>query len=236
MVCRILFFLALIIAGVLASAEIPAQSNSRKDIFDLIKAITRENQTSDSIPEADADNTSTGLVLDFLTNVYEGHGFYQSGNWDDSEDFTYITSNIKLPPYDRNDFYRPVMGRITSTYGYRMEFGRLHKGVDLSLNVGDTVRAAIPGVVAKVGYDAGGYGNYVVMVHNNGLETRYAHLSGALAVPGRKYDAGEAIALGGNTGNSTGPHLHFEVRYRGTAVDPMSVFDFHLHNFRISQK
>lgn len=183
-------------------------------------------------PGSDRKSVSSASVLDFMANAYTHHDFYQTGKWDDAEDFSYITRNITLPPYDPNDFYRPVWGRITSTYGFRKSFGRMHKGIDLALNVGDTVRAALPGVVARVGYDAGGYGHFVVVIHNNGMETRYAHLQKAVSSPGERLDAGEPLGLGGNTGNSTGPHLHFEIRYRGSAVDPASVFDFSRRSIR----
>ena len=177
--------------------------------------------------EAAGQQTAQSSVLDFMTKVYAEHGFYQTGHWDDAEDWSAITRNIRLPEYDPDDFYRPVWGRITSTYGFRPSFGRLHKGIDLALNMGDTVRAALPGVVAKVSYDPGGYGHYIVLVHNNGMETRYAHLQGPLSTLGQSVSAGDPIGLGGNSGNSTGPHLHFEVRYRGTALDPASLFNFH---------
>lgn len=169
---------------------------------------------------------SSASVLDFMTKVYADHSFYQTGHWDDAEDWSAITRNIRLPEYDPADFYRPVWGRVTSSYGFRPSFGRLHKGIDLALNVGDTVRAALPGVVAKVSYDPGGYGHYVVVVHNNGMETRYAHLQSAITTLGQTVFAGQPLGLGGNSGNSTGPHLHFEVRYRGTALDPASLFNF----------
>ncbi len=171
--------------------------------------------------EASSDN-----VLNYMTKAYADHGFYQSGHWDDAEDWTSITRNITLPDYNPADFYRPVRGRVTSLYGFRPSFGRMHKGIDLSLNIGDTVRAALPGVVAKVAYDPGGYGHYVVLVHNNGMETRYAHLQAPIATTGAMLSAGDPLGLGGNSGNSTGPHLHFEIRYRGTAIDPSSLFIF----------
>ena len=170
-------------------------------------------------------------VLAFLSNAYSGHGFYDTGYWGKPEkkNIPYYTG--PLPESKPEDFYRPVWGIITSGYGYRPSFGRVHKGIDLSLQVGDTVRAALPGVVTYVSYDAGGYGNYVVLAHSDGLETRYGHLSYSLVSPGKTVVAGEAIALGGNTGNSTGPHLHFETRYRGIPIDPRTLFDFNSRSF-----
>lgn len=175
-----------------------------------------------------AESPSTGLgALSYLAGVYGGSGYYQTGYWGkQTNGLPSAAISGPLPEFDATDFYRPVWGIITSRYGYRPKFGRMHYGVDLALNIGDTVRAALPGIVTLVSYDGGGYGNYVTIKHNNGVETRYGHLSQSLALPGQRVEAGEAIALGGNTGNSTGPHLHFEARYMGTPVDPLKVFDF----------
>lgn len=120
----------------------------------------------------------------------------------------------------------PISGKVTSGFGYRPRFKRMHKGVDISLNMGDTVCAAINGTVLRVSNDPRGYGLFVCIQHDNGLETRYAHLSKILAVAGERIYAGEPVGLGGSTGNSTGPHLHFETRVNGEAVDPTTMFDF----------
>ena len=127
---------------------------------------------------------------------------------------------------DVSKFCMPHPGYITSPYGYRRRFRRMHKGVDLKLNIGDTVRAAFDGRVRIVNYERRGYGKYVVVRHTNDLETVYGHLSGYLVEPGQYVRAGEPIALGGNTGRSTGPHLHFETRYMGYAINTAAIFDF----------
>lgn len=116
--------------------------------------------------------------------------------------------------------------KITSTYKNRR--GRPHRGTDLKLNRGDTVRAAFDGVVriAEFTRDTGGYGNLIVIRHANGLETYYGHLSRHLVATGELVKAGEPVGIGGSTGRSTGPHLHFETRYQGHAFDPERVFDF----------
>lgn len=130
------------------------------------------------------------------------------------------------PTLGRCDFYRPVAGIITSRFGWRPHFQRIHHGVDLSLNVGDTVRAALSGTVKLISYDHDGYGHYVVMTHPDGMETVYGHLQYALVSQGQFVSAGQTLAIGGNTGNSTGPHLHFEARLDGIAIDPLMLFDF----------
>jgi murein DD-endopeptidase MepM/ murein hydrolase activator NlpD len=127
--------------------------------------------------------------------------------------------------------------RTTSTFG--MRWHRWHYGVDLDLNIGDPVMACFDGVVRISRYNPGGYGNYVMIRHYNGLETLYGHLSQANVEVGQFVKAGEVVGLGGNTGKSTGPHLHFEVRYAGNAFDPSYVYDFtHLalkhHTFTLS--
>lgn len=209
-------------------SKLPPEKSDSADktgsILDLI--INAEYKESTPAKGKNRKEATSAGVLEFMTKVYADHGFYQSGHWDDAEDWSAITRNVALPAYNPSDFIRPVRGIVTSGYGFRPKFGRMHKGIDLAVNMGDTVRAALPGVVAKVAYDAGGYGHYVVLVHNNGMETRYAHLQAPVVIPGETLKAGEPLGLGGNSGNSTGPHLHFEVRYRGTALDPASLFTF----------
>lgn len=127
---------------------------------------------------------------------------------------------------DVSRYHMPHPGPISSPYGYRPRFRRMHKGVDISLHIGDTVRAAFDGRVRITNYEARGYGNYVVVRHTNDLETVYGHLSKFLVKNGDFVKAGTPIALGGNTGRSTGPHLHFETRYMGYAINPAAIFDF----------
>ena len=127
---------------------------------------------------------------------------------------------------DVTGFYMPVPGKVTSNYGYRPRFRRMHRGIDLNLNTGDTVRAAFNGRVRIVNYEAKGYGKYVVIRHDNGLETVYAHFSKHLVERNQYVKAGEAIGLGGNTGRSFGSHLHFETRYMGVAINPAAIIDF----------
>ena len=125
---------------------------------------------------------------------------------------------------DLSGFSLPVPGYITSKFGPRRY--RYHYGVDLKLQTGDSVRCAFDGQVRIVGWDARGYGHYVVVRHTNGLETVYGHLSLPLVYENMRVYSGEAIGLGGNTGRSTGPHLHFEFRYLGNAFNPELIVDF----------
>ncbi len=134
-----------------------------------------------------------------------------------------VPNNVRI---DVSDYAMPVPGFITSPYGYRARFKRQHKGVDLKLNVGDTVRAAFAGKVRLTRFERGGYGYYVILRHANGLETVYGHLSRFLVKPNQEVKVGDPIALGGSTGRSTGPHLHFETRFMGYAINPCAIFDF----------
>ena len=122
-------------------------------------------------------------------------------------------------------FCMPTPSRvITSNFGYR--WGRQHEGLDIKVYIGDTIRAAFSGKVRMVKYVGRGYGKYVVIRHNNGLETLYGHMSAQLVEENQVVRAGEPIGLGGNTGRSTGSHLHFETRLCGVAINPALMFDF----------
>ena len=122
-------------------------------------------------------------------------------------------------------FCMPTTNKVvTSNFGRR--WGRMHKGIDVKVYIGDTIRAAFSGKVRIVRYEARGYGNYVVIRHYNGLETIYGHMSKHLVEENQVVKAGDPIGLGGNTGRSTGSHLHFETRLCGVALNPALMFDF----------
>ena len=113
---------------------------------------------------------------------------------------------------------------LNSPYGVRKH--RLHRGVDLHLHIGDSVVAAYPGKVVVSKYNRRGYGNYIMVEHANGTRTLYAHLQKRLVDVGATVEGGQLIGKGGNTGRSSGPHLHFEIRYGEVNIDPATVFDF----------
>ena len=170
----------------------------------------------------------------FLGNLFpeeeEPEGDIYTEGWDSDRVNCY--ANMTVP--DRieinvSKFHMPTAPTyVTSPYGYRRRFRRMHKGVDLKVQIGDTIYAAFDGRVRLTKFEGRriGYGYYVVVRHTNDLETVYGHLSKFLVEPGAYVKAGDPIALGGNTGRSTGPHLHFETRYMGYAINPMAIFDF----------
>lgn len=140
-----------------------------------------------------------------------------------------VHANVKNIPNNYNidlrNFSMPIEhSMITSKFGPR--WGRNHNGVDIKAYLGDTVRAAFDGKVRVVSTSQGGYGKCVVIRHWNGLETLYGHLSKQLVKNNQTVKAGEPIGLAGNTGRSTGTHLHFETRFCGIAINPMKMFSF----------
>ena len=125
-----------------------------------------------------------------------------------------------------NSFHCPYKGKLHPRGKYGPRRNRRHQGVDLPLKTGDTIYAAFSGRVRISEYNRGGYGNLVIIRHDNGLETYYGHLSERLVEPEQWVEAGHVIGLGGSTGRSTGPHLHFETRYYGQSFDPERLIDF----------
>lgn len=135
-----------------------------------------------------------------------------------------VVKNRYIPKIETNVFYSPLKpgtGWISSRYGMRTLFGkrRMHYGVDIAVPAGSPVFAIKEGIVTRAGR-WGTYGIMVEITHDDGLVTRYAHLSRAMCRKGDKVSMGEMVAESGNTGKSTGPHLHFEIRKNGKAVNP----------------
>ncbi len=128
------------------------------------------------------------------------------------------SSTASAPAPSASGFAWPVSGPVTSGFGAR--WGRMHEGIDIAVPSGTPVQAAAAGTVIHAGW-LGGYGNLVVVDHGNGLSTAYAHNTSIAVAVGQQVAQGEVLAYSGNTGNSTGPHVHFEVRVNGSAVDPL---------------
>jgi murein DD-endopeptidase MepM/ murein hydrolase activator NlpD len=151
------------------------------------------------------------------------------GSWDTSWVNPFRSRDIAFPDtfgIDCSTFVLPITNelKVTSKYGLRRR--RMHHGIDLKVQVGDTICAAFSGKVRIKSYERRGYGNYLVIRHPNGLETVYGHLSNYLVSENDIVRAGQPIALGGNTGRSSGSHLHFETRFLGQALDPSDLIDF----------
>ena len=168
----------------------------------------------------------TTIRLDILTKK----SYVQSKSFDDVELLSRKAGDMAscipaVPPIlpDRSKF------RLSSSFGYRSDpisgKTRMHTGFDFALKPGNPVYATGDGVVASVTFDLFNYGNSIVIDHGFGYKTRYAHLKTVLVTEGMKIKRGEFIAESGNTGKSTGPHLHYEVMYKGKYVNPVNYFD-----------
>ena len=157
--------------------------------------------------------------------AYPAYSLYPT--WDNVRVHAY-GNTVTIPDTFRIDmrgFCMPTTNtKITSKFGPRRR--RMHNGIDVKVYIGDTIRAAFSGKVRMVKYERRGYGQYIVIRHDNGLETIYGHLSKQLVNEDQYVEAGEVIGLGGNTGRSTGSHLHFETRFLGQAINPGLLFDF----------
>ena len=157
--------------------------------------------------------------------VYPAYSLYPT--WENQRVHAY-GNTVSVPDTFRIDlsgFCMPTTHtKITSKCGPRWR--RMHNGLDIKVYIGDTIRAAFDGRVRMVKYERRGYGKYVVIRHDNGLETIYGHLSKQIVAENEYVKAGDPIGLGGNTGRSTGSHLHFETRFLGIAINPIYMFDF----------
>lgn len=154
-----------------------------------------------------------------------------TSDWDTTKIQVYKTELKDLPismVIDLVDslksYHYPHKGRVTSKYGPRRR--RIHQGTDIDLETGEPIYATFDGRVRITTYVRYGYGNLVVIRHDNGLETYYAHLSEINVKPNQWVTAGQVIGKGGNTGRSTGSHLHYEIRYKGQTFDPERLIDF----------
>jgi hypothetical protein len=208
---------------------------SAQQVIDTIdspngKMLIYSNRTWSYLGEESFD----GVLNKNLHNLIQQKGLNLTQAWDNEvcytsdrkNDLSQLKDTLWLCVVDEahKDFVNPFDGIVTSRYGFRKK--RYHNGIDINLNTGDTVRAAWGGKIRYAKYNDGGFGNLVIIRHYNGLETFYAHLSKHLVTPNEEVKAGDPIGLGGNTGRSFGAHLHFEVRFYDTPINPEEIIDF----------
>ncbi|MBQ1752262.1 MAG: peptidoglycan DD-metalloendopeptidase family protein [Paludibacteraceae bacterium] len=182
-----------------------------------------EDIDEDSVVTIISDSSLFNHCQVFDTTRYEG---VYNKVWSTSVVNPYNINLYKMKDtvkIDLSGYTHPFLGRITSNFGMRSY--RYHYGTDVKLLVGDTIRAAFDGVV-RISKWGKGYGYYILLRHDNGLETVYGHCSKLLVSTDTYVKSGDPIALGGNTGRSTGSHLHYEIRYVGNAINPIDVIDF----------
>ena len=152
-------------------------------------------------------------------------------DWDNAQVFSYenitysdLPLKIEIPLVKNEEKFQITWyGNLNFKYGLR--WGRMHRGLDLFLRTGDSVVSAFNGVVRYAKFNSSGFGNCVVVRHLNGLETVYGHLSKISVSENQYVQAGELVGLGGTTGRSNGPHLHFETRYKDFSIDPETYAD-----------
>ncbi|WP_196001298.1 M23 family metallopeptidase [Clostridium sp. 1001271B_151109_B4] len=180
-----------------------------------IVALENDSEKINSeIAELESHNEELEAELDRIINNVSG----SNGSND-------VDNNLQT----ESGFLRPISGRITSYYGYRInpvtgEY-KLHKGIDYAGNYGDPIKASKSGVVEYSGWITG-YGNTIILGHGNGVQTLYPHAQTLEVDYGDTVKQGDVIATVGSTGNSTGPHLHFEIRINGEAVDPLNYIPY----------
>ena len=209
-------FNCIIKTGLVAVAAMVSLSSFSQDLIARQAPIDKKLKTVDSL----------ALQKQIRAEQSEYHALSLYPNWNNQ--YSHAYGNAIIPDtytIDLTGFCMPTPStKITSPFGPRWR--RMHNGLDLKVNIGDTIVAAFDGKVRIVKYERRGYGKYVVIRHDNGLETIYGHLSKQLVEENQLVKAGEVIGLGGNTGRSTGSHLHFETRFLGIAINPIYMFDF----------
>jgi murein DD-endopeptidase MepM/ murein hydrolase activator NlpD len=197
--------------------------------LNLFSGLIAQHINISLLPKKDTTNIYKEMLNDRSDDLMENHPADDIYNniWTANRLNPYKIPIDSLPDSVKIDcrfFTVPVPGYVTSDFGPRRY--RYHYGTDLKVNIGDTVVAAFSGRIRIIDYEARGYGHYVVIRHENGLESVYAHLSKVHVKLDQNVKSGEIIALAGNTGRSTGPHLHFETRYLGNAINPASIINF----------
>jgi murein DD-endopeptidase MepM/ murein hydrolase activator NlpD len=205
--------LCLLALPMIAAAQEPLATDSAEVEISL----------DDDVMEADSLAADTSLAA-FAYPAFEVYG----KSWSNIMVNPYDSSLLNKPDttlIDLRGYAHPNHNVITSGFGFRK--WRYHYGTDTRLHVGDSIRCAFDGRV-RIAMRGKAYGNFVVVRHYNGLETTYAHLKKSLVRVNDVLKSGDVLGLGGSTGRSTGPHLHFELRYLGSPIDPTSVIDFEL--------
>lgn len=238
-----IIFLMLLPIGVWAQVSeintnidiVPDSVSIGPEISDDTEIEVEEENLSMSLTEKLKNNLNLHYVYipDTLFNVpaYDHYFFWDTINVHPYiSDLTRLKDTIPIILQDsQRVFTNPIYGKVNSDFGWRK--WKYHYGIDIDLNTGDSLFSAFDGVV-RMHKRSRTYGNVIVIRHYNGLETLYAHLSKIKVEVNQEVKAGELIGLGGNTGRSSGPHLHFEVRYQGGAINPNEVIDYTTGNLR----
>ena len=219
--------------GYLKSISSLTDSLLFQDLINLSKpksVIAEESFNIDWAPTNKVVKISDQIQIDSVcVTAFEYYSKWDSQNVDIYDfETTQIKDSLYLTLYNLEvgESWNMPLVKTTATSGYGPRWGRIHWGIDLSLRTGEAIYTTYDGIVRVKGYDRYGWGKYYVVRHKNGLETLYGHLSKHLTEIGDEVQAGDLLGHGGSTGRSTGPHLHYEVRYQGKAFNPNQIFDF----------
>ncbi len=199
--------------------------------FPLYRPLTKAHKDtlSNTLGELKIVEVSEELKIDSVwIKAAEYYSIWDSKNINPyQEDASLFRDTIDITLYnpDQGELWSAPLSNTLQTSGFGYRWGRFHAAIDLNLRIGTPVFTVFDGIVRMSAFNRG-YGNYVVIRHRNGLETVYAHLQARKVEVGQVLKAGQLIGLGGSTGWSTGPHLHFEVRYAGNSFNPLLIYDF----------
>ena len=203
--------------------------NGGIDSTNIILPSGEDDETS--LDEED-DNLSLESLLYYTEGEYPAHQLYKI--WQTDKVNPYDVRLVNMPDtvlISLAGYCHPIRNVVTSNFGFRK--ARHHYGIDLRVRRGDSIFCAFDGMVRLARYSKS-YGYFVIVRHYNGLETTYGHLSKLLVKPNQEIKAGELVGWGGNTGRSTGPHLHYELRYLGVPINPNDIVDFETYTARDS--
>ena len=217
--------------------KMPLIYNQEEDYCDKFEEYITQTFSVPQLSEIQEDECGSELIpvrdgLAIASDWLTLHDYFSVWDAKNLDSYNYnikdFNEEIQMKLYDElqgQSWHAPIKpSKINSKYGMRRS--RWHHGSDLDLEIGDSVFAVFDGIVRIAKVNRGGYGNYVLIRHKNGFETLYGHLDEYHVKEGMEVKAGELIGKGGNTGRSTGPHLHFEMRYWGHSIDPTHIFDF----------
>jgi len=228
---QLIFLLCFVLLIPFASVAQENKTNqlhfSESDTLSFQEILT---DSEEDLDECDDGQSADQSMLFMYFKWMQGYGIYS--NFDILR-IHYVHDRTVAPDtLVLGNYVHPAKYKATSFYGVKRRRGRIHWGIDIPFPEGTPVVAAFDGIVRLSSYTTGGYGNLVILRHDNHLETYYAHLSRRLVNPGQQVKAGDTIGLGGNTGRSRGPHLHFETRYLGTHFNPARIIDF--QNYKLA--
>ena len=194
----------------------PATSQERTDLIGLLIECYEFLYAPETVAFVEPEIAEVFSCIDRPGNFYDDYSDTRIG-------FDLLTQIRQVNTFSFSDSVCPPLKiplRITAKYS-EIRTGKVHQGIDFSLSIGDTIYSSFCGEVRIVAYQPDGYGNVVVVRNYNLSETLYGHLDKSLVRNGQKITVGQPIGLGGNTGTSTGPHLHFEIRSSGYSFNPI---------------